>query len=110
MITGIIPANLIQPFATGNVLQMLFLACFFGIIVNRAGERANVVKELIEFFNFFFMDVMSVVVKFIPFVVFISMVQLMLTIGMDALLSLGIVIVANALWGWRWLSLHPVCL
>ena len=96
MITGIIPANLIQPFATGNVLQMLFLAVFFGIIVNRAGERANVVKELIEFFNFFFMDVMNVVVKFIPIVVFISMVRLMLTIGMDALLSLGVVIVANA--------------
>ena len=96
MITGIIPANLIQPFATGNVLQMLFLACFFGIIVNRAGERANVVKELIEFFNFFFMDVMNVVVKFIPFVVFCSMVQLMLTTGTDALLSLGIVLAANA--------------
>ena len=96
MITGIIPANLIQPFATGNVLQMLFLACFFGIIVNRAGERANVVKELIEFFNFFFMDVMNVVVKFIPLVVFCSMVQLMLTTGTDALLSLGIVLTANA--------------
>ena len=96
MITGIIPANLIQPFATGNVLQMLFLACFFGIIVNRAGERANVVKELIEFFNFFFMDVMNVVVKFIPLVVFCSMVQLMLTTGTDALLSLGIVLAANA--------------
>jgi Na+/H+-dicarboxylate symporter len=97
IITGIIPANLIQPFSTGNVLQMLFLACLFGVFINRAGEQAQAAKALIEFLNVLFMDIMNVVVKFIPVVVFFSMMQFMLTTGTDALVSLGIVFVAHAL-------------
>ena len=40
MLLNIVPNNLIDPFKGDNILQVMFLAIFFGIIVNRMGEKA----------------------------------------------------------------------
>lgn len=88
MIVGIVPNNLVAPFAKGNILEVLFLACFFGIVINRSGERAHYVKELIIFFNQFCIDAMNIIIKLTPIVVFASMAAVTLTLGTDLFLLL----------------------
>ena len=95
MLVGIIPRSLLMPFVDGSILQVLFLACFLGVMINRAGDRAIMAKEAIEFLNRLCMDMMGVVVQFIPLLVFVSMAHLMLSTGLDALLPLGIVMVGD---------------
>ena len=95
MVVGIVPNSLVTPFAGGSILQVLFLACLFGVMINRAGDRAMLAKELIEIMNRLCMDVLDVVVQFIPLVVFASMAKLMMSVGFDVLLSLGQVVLAN---------------
>ena len=88
-IVGVIPKSLLTPFVGGNILQVLFLACFFGVMINRAGDRALPAKEAIEFLNRLCMDMINVVVRFIPLLVFASMAHLMISTGLDALFPLG---------------------
>lgn len=95
MVVGIVPNSLVTPFSGGSILQVLFLACLFGVMINRAGDRAMLAKELIEIMNRLCMDVLDVVVQFIPLVVFASMAKLMMSVGFDVLLSLGQVVLAN---------------
>ena len=95
MIVGIIPNSLMKPFLGGSILQVLFLACFVGVMINRAGDRAMPVKEAIEFLNRLCMDMIDVVVQFIPLLVFASMAHLMLSTGLDALLPLGKVLIGD---------------
>ena len=95
MVVGIVPNSLVTPFAGGSILQVLFLACLFGVIINRAGDRAMLAKELIEIMNRLCMDILDVVVQFIPLVVFASMAKLMMSVGVDVLLSLGQVVIAD---------------
>lgn len=95
MVVGIVPNSLVTPFSGGSILQVLFLACLFGVMINRAGDRAMLAKELIEIMNRLCMDVLDVVVQFIPLVVFASMAKLMMSVGFDVLFSLGQVLLAN---------------
>ncbi len=96
MLVGIIPRSLLKPFVDGGILQVLFLACFLGVLINRAGDRAMMAKEAIEFLNRLCMDMMGVIVQFIPLLVFVSMADLMLSTGLDALLPLGMILVGDA--------------
>ena len=95
MVVGIVPNSLVTPFSGGSILQVLFLACLFGVMINRAGDRAMLAKEIIAFMNYLCMDILDVVVQFIPLVVFASMAELMMSVGFDVLLSLGQVLLAN---------------
>jgi len=97
MIVGIIPNSLMKPFLGGSILQVLFLACFIGVMINRAGDRAMPVKEAIEFLNRLCMDMIDVVVQFIPLLVFASMAHLMLSTGLEALLPLGKVLIGDVI-------------
>lgn len=81
----------------GSILQVLFLACFVGVMINRAGDRAMPIKEAIEFLNRLCMDMIDVVVQFIPLLVFASMAHLMLSTGLDALLPLGKVLIGDVI-------------
>ena len=65
MVVGIVPNSLVTPFSGRSILQVLFLACLFGVMINRAGDRAMLAKELIEIMNRLCMDVLDVVVQFI---------------------------------------------
>ena len=39
MLLGVVPDNLVDPFRGGNLTQVLFLAIFFGILLNSMGEK-----------------------------------------------------------------------
>jgi len=89
MLFNIVPENLVDPFRGGNLMQILFLSIFFGIVLNSMGEKARHARELIEFMNSFCMSVMNIVIRVIPLVVFFSMSGLVFHTDVSALLALG---------------------
>ena len=97
LIIGIIPGDIITPFHTNNVLQMLFLAVFFGIMLAKAGGWANWAKDGINFFSRFFMELLDVILPFLPLLVFVSMAKLVLHTGLASILAFGKVVAVTAL-------------
>ncbi len=94
VIMGVVPKNIITPFAGNNLLQVLFLALFFGMLLAKAAERASWVRDFVEFFKRFFTDAMGVITPLMPFVVAVSMAKLMISTELSALLLFGRIIVA----------------
>ena len=95
LIVGIVPKNVITPFASNNMLQILFIALFFGILLVKAGDRAARAKEVVEFCNRFTMDAMGVLMPIMPFVVALSMVKMMLHTDFSMLVAYGKIILAG---------------
>ena len=89
MIFDIVPRNLVDPFQGDKILQVIFLAIFFGLILNRMGDKSKGVNECINFVFRFFLTVLRVIVKALPLVVFLSMTALFSNTGIDSLLPFG---------------------
>ncbi len=97
LIVNIIPEDLMTPFHTNNALQVLFLACFFGVMLARAGGWAAWARDGVEFLNRFFCEVTDVVIVFIPLLVVVSMAKLIIHTNLAALIPFGKLIMATAL-------------
>ena len=86
LIVGIIPGNIVTPFYTNNVMQMLLIACVSGIMLARAGHWTFWAMDGINFFNRFFMELLELIMPFVPLVVMVSMVKLTMDTGLESLL------------------------
>lgn len=89
MLFNIIPNNLVDPFKGDNILQVMFLAIFFGFIINNMGEKAKGAVETIDFVFRFVIAVLKLIVKAIPLVVFLSMASLFADTGIESLFAFG---------------------
>ena len=89
MLFNIIPNNLVDPFKGDNILQVMFLAIFFGFIINNMGEKAKGAVETIDFVFRFVIAVLKLIVKAIPLVVFLSMASLFDDTGIESLFAFG---------------------
>ena len=88
LLFNIVPSNIIDPFRGGNILQVMFMAIFFGIILNKIGVPEKVRKAVNFAFNFS-IAAMKVIVYTIPVMVFLSMASLISHTGMESLLELS---------------------
>ena len=98
---SIVPNNIVDPFKGGNILQVMFLAIFFGVVLNKMGLPKKVNQAISFAFNFS-IAVLRIIVLTIPVMVFLSMASLISRTGLDALvefsglfggLCLGVIIV-----------------
>ena len=89
MLLNIVPRNLVDPFKGDNILQVMFLAIFFGFVINSMGEKAKSAVEVIDFVFRFALAVLKLIVKAIPLVVFLSMLSLFASTGIESLLAFG---------------------
>lgn len=87
MLFDIVPKNLVDPFKGDNILQVMFLAVFFGIIINQMGEKAKGAIDSIDFVFRFVIAVLKFIVKAVPLVVFLSMASLLASTGMESLVA-----------------------
>lgn len=88
IIVGIVPSNIVSPFAQADMLQIIFLAVLCGIAVGMIGEYSQRLKEMIEACNQLFLKITVIIVKTTPLAVFCSMTSLVLTTGTATLVSL----------------------
>lgn len=97
LIVNIIPVDLVTPFNRNNILQLIFLTCFFGIMLNRAREYAAWAKDGVKFLSRFTIDIIDVLNLVIPLLIGISMAKLMINVGINGLISYFGLILTSAL-------------
>ncbi len=86
-IVGIVPSDVINPFLTLNMLQILFMAILFGVATSLLGKYSASLSEFFNALNELFLKVTMLIIKLIPLAVFCSIMSMMLTMGVHAILS-----------------------
>lgn len=89
MLVGIIPKNLVDPIAQGNMIQILFVAIIFGICINKLGDKVELIHDFIDAMNSFCLRMIMMIVTFIPLIAFLAMSSLMFKVGLDSILFLS---------------------
>ena len=93
MLLDIIPDNILNPFITGNMLQVIFIATCTGVFLLLMGEKAEGLKKLVSEAGNLFQLLVEFVIKFMPIVVFISIYSLAINKEIKSLLvSLQIIL------------------
>jgi Na+/H+-dicarboxylate symporter len=87
LILSIFPSTIVEPFATGNTLQIIFLAIVIGIALLYLGKRAASVARAIEQTNLLVNFLMEVISKLVPFVIFLVIVNMIWSGSVDVMLS-----------------------
>ena len=87
MAFDIVPRDLVEPFKGDKILQVMFLAIFFGLILNKMGDKAKGAVECIDFVFRFAIVTLKVIVKAIPLVVFLSMASLLASTGLESIVT-----------------------
>ncbi len=76
LILGIFPSNIVEPFATGNTLQIIFLAIVIGIAMLFLGQKTSAVARGIEQVNYLVQFLMKLISRLVPFVIFLVVLNL----------------------------------
>ena len=83
---NLIPENIVTPFLSANMLQLIIIAAFIGAAISITGVK--ILRSTFTEINIVFMKITEIFVKFIPLVMFCSIASMVLTAGTDTLLSL----------------------
>lgn len=114
MILDIIPSDIVTPFQTGNALQIIFLACAFGIGSLILNQSVTALTEIVSQLHIVVQLLMSAISKLIPCFVFISVLNLVLSgdissvekvgkqLFLCTLISLGGILLYSLWIGYRW--------
>lgn len=79
-IINIFPSNIISPFASANMLQIMLAAILVGISVAVLGDKASQVAGLMNALDEVFMQIVKWLIKLIPIVSFCSMASLAMSV------------------------------
>jgi aerobic C4-dicarboxylate transport protein len=82
----IIPATVVDAFAKGDILEVVFVALLFGFALSAAGERAKPVVDFIDALTRVVFRVTNILMKFAPIGAFGAMAY---TVGKFGIASLG---------------------
>lgn len=76
MLLDIVPGNVVEPFLTGNTLQIIFLAACLSASLLVLGLKTSAVTEFIAQANLVAQTVVGAIVRLLPIVVFCSVFSL----------------------------------
>ena len=85
-IMALIPTSFLNPFASGDLLQVLLISILTGVVVTGLGDKAPQVSHVIDVAGQIFFRIIAIVVKLAPIGAFGAMA---FTIGQYGLGSLG---------------------
>lgn len=88
MFLNLIPSNPIGSFASGNILQIIVFAIFFGLAINFAGEKGKPLARVIESLSDTMFAMTGMVMSFVPYGVFAIMAWVAGTFGVGILYPL----------------------
>ena len=87
MLLDIIPGNLVEPFLTGNSLQIISLAVMVGLAMLILRDKTTVAAQFVEQVNFIVQLIMDVIGSLVPFTIFVSVLNMMLTGALGTILD-----------------------
>jgi aerobic C4-dicarboxylate transport protein len=85
----IVPNNIIDSFAKGDLLQILFFGVLFSIAITKMGSRGTKLISMFESLNKAFFNVIHIVMKFSPIGAFGGMAYTIGKFGFGSLVVLG---------------------
>jgi len=86
---GIIPTSVVDAFAKGDILQVLFFAILFGLALAALGERGKPIYKLIDQISHALFGVVGIIMKFAPIGAFGAMAFTIGKFGLGSLTKLG---------------------
>jgi aerobic C4-dicarboxylate transport protein len=89
-IAHIVPGNVFEAFAKGDILQILFFAILFGVGLSRMGETGQSVIHLFDKLSKVFFNIMKIVMKVAPLGAFGGMAFTISKYGVKTLQPLAI--------------------
>lgn len=87
LLLGIFPSSIVEPFMSGNTLQIIFLAVVIGIALLYLGKQTSSVARAIEQVNLMVQFMMEIISRLVPFVIFLVVVNLIWSDSEDILIS-----------------------
>jgi len=87
-ILNIIPGNVVDAFAKGEILQVLFFSIFFGLALSALGEKAKTVTRFIDEFGKGLFKVVHYIMYFAPMGAFGAMAYVVGSFGVGTLQQL----------------------
>lgn len=85
IIGGIVPENLFEAMAKGDVLSIIFFSLLLGIAISSLGEKGKPLVNLFEGFNAVMMKITDWIMRLAPFGVFALMAHTIGTMGLEVL-------------------------
>lgn len=82
---GIIPDNIITPFQTSNMLQLIFIAVVLGLAGAALVKKIPQIKDGLIILNRLCSKITSALVSLIPIIVFCSMAKIMISLNLRSL-------------------------
>lgn len=89
MLTDAIPSNIIEPFLSGNSLQLIVAALIIGLALNLSTKKVSALKEVLSELDIVCGNVATIIMKTVPFVVFCSTTRVFLLASMDVYVAIG---------------------
>lgn len=89
LITNIVPSNPVQAFASGDMLQIIFMAILTGLAIQALDSRGGPAIKTFKMANEIMMKLVGLVMSLAPFGVFALMVQLGATLDANTLMSVA---------------------
>ncbi|HEY8930161.1 MAG TPA: C4-dicarboxylate transporter DctA [Mucilaginibacter sp.] len=89
-ITHVIPSNIFDSFAKGDILQILFFAILFGFGLSKMGDAGQTVISLFDKISKVFFNIMHMVMRLAPIGAFGGMAYTVSTYGIKTLEPLGL--------------------
>ncbi|MGL5285840.1 MAG: dicarboxylate/amino acid:cation symporter [Aeromonas sp.] len=89
----VIPASVIGAFASGNILQVLLFAVLFGFSLHHAGEKGQLVFNVIESFSQAIFGIINMIMRLAPIGAFGAMAFTIGKYGVGSLVQLGQLII-----------------
>jgi aerobic C4-dicarboxylate transport protein len=90
----VVPSNVFDAFAKGDILQILFFAILFGIGLSKMGDTGTTVINLFEKMSKVFFNIMHIVMKAAPLGAFGGMAYTISTYGIKTLQPLALLMVS----------------
>ncbi|HEY1009628.1 MAG TPA: C4-dicarboxylate transporter DctA [Daejeonella sp.] len=90
----IVPKNIIDSFAKGDILQILFFAVLFGLALSRMGATGTSLINTFEKISQVIFNIMKMIMKLAPFGAFGGMAYTIGTYGIETLFPLGKLMIA----------------
>jgi Na+/H+-dicarboxylate symporter len=89
VLINIIPDNVINAFASGNMLQIIFFSILLGISLLMVGKKAQSIAEGVEVLNEAMMNMVNIIMSVAPIAVFALLAKAISELGLDLLVSLA---------------------
>ncbi len=86
---GVIPNSVVDAFAKGDILQVLFFAILFGLALAALGERGKPIYKLVDDVSHALFGVVGIIMKFAPVGAFGAMAFTIGKFGLGSLTKLG---------------------